>query len=83
MLCPCGMALHHLSHTYFTAVDAPDMVYNKLTEYRNVDLYHNYLLFCVCEVSSVCAKELIKSEGKFWDVHYVQYYVLFQYETAV
>lgn len=47
-------------------------------------LYHIAFLF-VCVKSHllyVCAKELIKSEERSWDVHHVQYNVSFHYETA-
>lgn len=46
---PCyALVLWSLSGTSFRPVDAADVVCNKPTVYRNVDSYHNYLLFFLC-----------------------------------
>lgn len=65
------------------AADIANVVHNKLTAYRNMDLCHIAFLFvCKSHLFYVCAKEAIKSE-RSWGVHHVQYSVSFQYETAV
>lgn len=67
------------------AADAVNVVHNKLTAYRNMGFYHIAFLF-VCGKSHLlydCAKEQIKSEGRSWNGHHVEYNVSFQCETVV